>query len=252
MIAFISPAKTLDFETEQSIGESTIPHFLQDAEKVNNKLKKVSRKKLSALQSISPQLASLNYDRNQLWNVNHNEEVRQAALSFKGDVYLGMEAGKWTEVDMSFANQHLRILSGLYGLLKPSDLIMPYRLEMGTSLPVGRRKDLYHFWGDKIKSYFKENIDPTEKVINLASQEYFKAIEKAGLKNPVISVEFKDFSNGKFKVVSFFAKKARGMMANYMVKNQFTEATQLRAFDTGGYYFDDKESTESNYVFLRD
>ena len=153
---------------------------------------------------------------------------------------------------MEFANSHLRILSGLYGVLKPSDLIQPYRLEMGTSLAVGRRKDLYHFWGDKIKAYFKENIDPAETVINLASVEYFKAVEKAGIKNPVLSVEFKDFSNGDFKVVSFFAKKARGMMANYIIQNELTLVDELKAFNTAGYYFDAKESTDTNYVFLRD
>lgn len=252
MIAFISPAKTLDFESEMSIGESTRPYFLNDAEKVNNKLRKQSRKKLEELQSISKQLASLNYDRNQQWSVDHVENVRQAVLAFKGDVYLGLEAENWNEADMKFANAHLRILSGLYGVLRPTDAIQPYRLEMGTSLPVGRRKDLYHFWGDKIKTYFKENISPEETVINLASVEYFKAIDRAGVKNRVLSVDFKDYSNGNFKVVSFFAKKARGMMANYMIQNKLTKVDDLKAFDAAGYYFDAKESTDTNYVFLRD
>ncbi len=252
MIAFISPAKTLDFETDISIGNDTRPHFLAEAEKVNNKLKKVSRKKLAELQSISKQLASLNYARNQEWDVSHKENTKQAVMAFKGDVYIGLEAENWNQANMEFANRHLRILSGLYGLLKPSDGIQPYRLEMGTALPVGRRKDLYHFWGDKIKTYFKESINPAETVINLASVEYFKAVEKAGIKNPVLSVEFKDFSNGDFKVVSFFAKKARGMMANYIVQNELVDVNDLKAFNTAGYYFDAKESTDTNYVFLRD
>ncbi len=252
MIAFISPAKTLDFETDISIGNDTRPHFLAEAEKVNNKLKKVSRKKLAELQSISKQLASLNYARNQEWDVSHKENTKQAVMAFKGDVYIGLEAENWSQANMEFANKHLRILSGLYGVLKPSDGIQPYRLEMGTSLPVGRRKDLYHFWGDKIKTYFKENINPAETVINLASVEYFKAVEKAGIKNPVLSVEFKDFSNGDFKVVSFFAKKARGMMANYIVQNELVDVNDLKSFNTAGYYFDAKESTDTNYVFLRD
>ncbi len=252
MIAFISPAKTLDFEKEISIGDSTKPYFLDEAEKVNNKLRKQSRKKLKELQSISSQLAALNYDRNQQWNVAHEEKVKQAILAFKGDVYIGLEAETWSAANMKFANDHLRILSGLYGILRPTDMIQPYRLEMGTSLPVGRRKDLYHFWGDKIKAYFKENISPDETVINLASVEYFKAVEKAGIKNPVLSVEFKDFSNGEFKVVSFFAKKARGMMANYIVKNEMADVDDLKGFNTSGYYFDAKESTDTNYVFLRD
>lgn len=252
MIVFLSPAKTLDFDTQIQIGELTKPYFLEEAAKVNNKLKKQSRKKLIELQSISQQLASLNYGRNQEWDLTHEQGTRQAIFSFKGDVYQGLEAEKWSGEEMAFANDHLRVLSGLYGILKPSDVIMPYRLEMGTSLPVGRRKDLYHFWGDKIKSYFKKNIDSNELIINLASVEYFKAVEKAGVKNPVLSVDFKDFSKGDFKVISFFAKKARGMMADYIVRNQLSKADELMGFDAAGYYFDAKESDDSNYVFLRD
>lgn len=252
MILFLSPAKTLDFESDLQIGEATRPVFLEESEKINAKLKKTSRKKLMELQGISAQLASLNYDRNQQWNIEHEEGVRQAALCFKGDVYQGLKADEWTEADMDFANQHVRILSGLYGVLRPSDAILPYRLEMGTSLKVGRRDDLYLFWHDKMKAYFKENIDPGTLVVNLASNEYFKAVEKAKVKNPVLDIEFKDFSNGKFKIVSFFAKKARGLMANYIVQNRIDNAEALKAFDVEGYYFDDKESTADKYVFLRD
>ena len=252
MILFLSPAKTLDFEKDVKVGEATKPVFLQESQKVNAKLKKVSRKKLMELQSISSQLASLNYDRNQQWYVEHDENVKQAVFSFKGDVYVGLQAENWSEADMNFANEHVRILSGLYGILKPSDLIMPYRLEMGTSLKAGRREDLYHFWQDKIKAYFKENIESDEQVINLASVEYFKAVEKAKVKNPILNVEFKDFSNGKFKIISFFAKKARGLMADYIVRNRIATVEDLKKFDTEGYCFDAKESTESNYVFLRD
>lgn len=252
MIAFISPAKTLDFEKDISIGPSSRPYFLAEAEKINNKLRKLSRKKLSDLQSISSQLASLNYSRNQEWNVEHKNHVKQAVLSFKGDVYQGMQAEEWSVEDMKFANDHLRILSGLYGILKPSDLIMPYRLEMGTSLPVGRRKDLYDFWKDKIKAYFRENIPADELLVNLASVEYFKAIEKAGIKNSVLNVEFKDYSKGEFKVISFYAKRARGVMAEYIIKNRLSRKEEIMAFDDDGYYFDAKESTDSNYVFLRD
>lgn len=204
------------------------------------------------MQGISAQLASLNYDRNQAWNIEHEEGTRQAALCFKGDVYQGLKADEWAEDDMEYANQHVRILSGLYGILRPSDAILPYRLEMGTSLKVGRRDDLYMFWQDKIKAYFKENIAPETLVVNLASNEYFKAVEKAKVKNKVLDIEFKDFSNGKFKIVSFFAKKARGLMADYIVKNRIDSAEKLKGFDSEGYYFDDKESSEDKYVFLRD
>ena len=252
MILFLSPAKTLDFEKEISIGESSMPRFMAESAKINARIKKLSRKKLMELQSISAQLASLNYDRNQNWSVDHTENVKQAVLAFKGDVYQGMQAEEWTEDDMKFANGHLRILSGLYGILKPSDRIMPYRLEMGTSLKVGRRKDLYHFWEDKLRAYFRENFDKDELVVNLASVEYFKAVDVAKIKNPVLDIEFKDFNKEDFKIISFYAKKARGMMAEFVIKNRLNQKEQLKEFNTEGYYFDPKESTDTKYVFLRD
>ena len=252
MILFLSPAKTLDFESDLQIGELTRPVFLDESQKINAKLKKTSRKKLMELQGISAQLASLNYARNQEWDVDHAEGIRQAALCFKGDVYQGLRADEWSDADMDFANDHVRILSGLYGILRPSDGIMPYRLEMGTSLKVGRRDDLYLFWHDKTKAYFKENIEPEQLVVNLASNEYFKAVEKAKVKNPILTVEFKDFSNGQFKVVSFFAKKARGLMADFIVRNRIEKVEDIKDFNSEGYYFDDKESNNDKYVFLRD
>lgn len=252
MILFLSPAKTLDFESGLSLGEITRPYFLDAAEKVNNKLRKFSKSKLMDLQSISRQLAEVNHERNQQWDKQNNEDVRQAALAFKGDVYQGLNADQWSEKDMAFANEHLRILSGLYGILKPGDGILPYRLEMGTSLPVGRRKDLYDFWRDKIKGYFKNTISEDELILNLASNEYFRAVEAAKVKNPVLSVEFKDFSKGSFKIISFYAKKARGYMADYIVQNRIDNKEDLKGFDTEGYYFDVKTSTDSNFVFLRD
>jgi cytoplasmic iron level regulating protein YaaA (DUF328/UPF0246 family) len=252
MIAIISPAKTLDFESNQVIGETSMPFFIESAERVNRKLRKLSRSKLGALQSISAQLASLNYQRNQDWNTDHTYGTRQAALCFKGDVYLGMQAESWQEMDMNYAADHLYILSGLYGILRPTDLIKPYRLEMGTALPVGRRKDLYHFWSDRIKKFFKDTIDKDELIVNLASNEYFKAVKASGVKNPVLDIEFKDFSNGSYKILSFFAKKARGMMADYIVRNQIDNPEALKAFNSESYYFDAKSSTADKFVFLRD
>lgn len=252
MIAVISPAKTLDFDSNQSIGQTELPYFLESAERINRKLRTVSRKRLAELQGISAQLASLNFQRNQDWNIDHSEGTRQAALCFKGDVYLGMQAEKWNEDDMKYASDHLRILSGLYGILKPGDLIKPYRLEMGTSLPVGRRKDLYHFWSDKLKKYFKEQIGPNEVILNLASNEYFGAIKAARVANPVVDVEFKDFSNGSYKVLSFFAKKARGMMADFIIRNRIDNPEAIKAFNSESYYYDDLSSTSDKFVFLRD
>ena len=153
---------------------------------------------------------------------------------------------------MAYAEKHLRILSGLYGLLKPGDLIKPYRLEMGTALKVGRRDNLYHFWSDKIKRYFRENVEKEELIVNLASKEYFKAIETAKVPNPVVNISFLDFSKGDYKVVSFFAKKARGLMADFIIHNKIDKLDGIKTFNKEGYYFDEVQSTEKHYVFLRD
>lgn len=251
MQIFISPSKALDFDTAKSIGETSIPFFLKEAEKINAGIKRKSRKGLVSLQGISPQLANLNYHRNQDWKLENTAQA-QAAMAFKGDVYLGMQAENWSMEDMNFANQHLFILSGLYGLLRPGDQIKPYRLEMGTQLKIARRENLYKFWFDKFAKYFRQNIDKDEIFVNLASQEYFKAISQSKPKNKVVHIEFKDFSNGKYKVVGFFAKKARGMMANYIIQNRITSLKEISAFNLNGYYFDDSSSNEFHYIFLRD
>jgi len=252
MLILISPAKTLDFESNMAIGPSQDPYFLPDAVKVNKSLRKKSRRALRELQGISQQLAELNYHRNQEWTADRTGGERQAVLAFKGDVYQGLNADSWEVQDVEFADEHLRILSGLYGLLRPTDLIKPYRLEMGTSLKVGRRENLYLFWADKLKSYFRENIEKDIHVVNLASNEYFKAIETAKIPNPVLEVTFKDFSNDDYKVVSFFAKKARGLMANFVIRNKLNKLEELKAFNEEGYYFAEAESTDHHYVFLRD
>lgn len=252
MIAFLSPAKSLDFETPKQVGDLTIPRFVEESVKINKSLKRLSRKKLMELQGISRQLAELNYNRNQIWELDHTKDIKQAVFAFKGDVYIGLEAEKWSAKEMEIANGKLRILSGLYGILKPSDGIRPYRLEMGTSLKVGRRRNLYEFWKDKLPSLLKENLGLDEFIINLASQEYFKAIQVLKPKNPIINVDFKDWNKGQYKTIGFLAKKARGMMANYLVKNNINTPETLKRFDVSGYYFDDKLSNETEYVFLRD
>lgn len=254
MLTLISPAKSLDFETNHQLATSQLPRFLGDAEKVSRKLRQQSRKALMDLQGISRDLAELNFQRNQDWEVeNHKKNGKQAALSFTGDVYQGMEAGQWSAEDMAYAADHLIILSGLYGILRPTDKILPYRLEMGTSLPVGRRKNLYHFWQDKIRQLFKSEGWEDQLILNLASKEYFKAVETAGIKNPVLDVDFLDRAkDGDFKIISFHAKKARGMMASFVIRNRIEDPEQLKAFDVEGYYFDANRSTDKKYVFLRD
>ncbi len=251
--ALISPAKTLDFESEKELGVAEAPFFLDQSEKVNRKLRKYSRKKLQQLQSISPQLAELNYHRNQEWEADHNSGItRQAVFAFKGDVYQGLQADEWVQEDMAFAEKHLLILSGLYGILRPNHLIKPYRLEMGTPLPVYRSKNLYEFWKKTLKEFFKKEIPADAIVLNLASDEYFKAVQTAEPKQKIINTTFKDYKNGQFKVISFFAKKARGLLANYLIQNKISNIEEIKEFNNEGYYFDPVSSTTDNYTFLRE
>jgi len=252
MISVISPAKTLDFSSELQIGSKEKPIFLGEAEKVNYKLRGFSAKKLMSLQSISENLAQQNFQRNQDWSADDIMQGRQAVLAFKGDVYLGLEAEHWSEEDMAFAQDKLFILSGLYGLLKPHTAILPYRLEMGTSMGVARKKNLYEFWKQSLAEYFKENISKEEVIVNLASQEYFKALQTAKIPNSILNVEFKDYSKAKYKVISFFAKKARGMMANFIIQHRINSTDELKEFNLAGYYLDEDGSDDTNLVFLRD
>lgn len=252
MRALISPAKTLDFDSDLQLGKLTEPKFLNQAEVVMAALRKKSEKQLQKLQGISANLAALNYERNQNWNAQNILTGRQAALAFKGDVYLGLEADHWSEADMDFAKRHLLILSGLYGLLKPSDAILPYRLEMGTKLSVARKGDLYKFWKKDLKAHFEREIGEDEVILNLASNEYFKAVTSAGIKNPIIDVSFKDLTKGKYRVLSFFAKKARGRLANFIVQNRVYSVEELKDFNLDNYYFDPKSSSNGQLVFLRD
>jgi cytoplasmic iron level regulating protein YaaA (DUF328/UPF0246 family) len=252
MKIILSPAKSLDFESQQVLGAQTQPLLGQQAQNVMTKLAKKSAKSLQKLQSISDNLATLNFERNQQWRFPAEGPSRQAILAFTGDVYQGLQANEFTEEDIDFAAQHLYILSGAYGILRPTDLIMPYRLEMGTKLTVGRAKNLYQYWAKPLGQYLKENLLADEFILNLASKEYFKAWKTSGIKNPVINVDFKDKSRGKYKIISFFAKKARGTMAKFVIQHRINSPNQLKEFNLGGYYYHPQESTENHLVFLRD
>lgn len=254
MITLLSPAKSLNFEESRQIGLAQEPHFLAQAQGVQKHLSRFSAVQLQKLQHISEELAELNYQRNQQWRAeDHLSQGRQAALAFTGDVYQGMEAEHWSEEDMQFASEHLRILSGLYGLLRPNDLILPYRLEMGTrKLGLPSAPDLATYWAPLIQEYAQQHLDPNQPVVNLASQEYFKAWAKTGLNLPVIEPVFKDQRRGQYRVISFFAKKARGMMANFIVQNRIDRPNDLKDFTLGSYYFDPKSSTAEQFTFLRD
>jgi cytoplasmic iron level regulating protein YaaA (DUF328/UPF0246 family) len=254
MLILISPAKTLDFEKEPCTDVFSQPELLEYSEPLIDNLRKLSPKKLEALMKISNKLAILNADRYQQWEQPFTpDNAKQALLAFKGDVYLGLEAEDFNQAEFDFSTKHLRILSGLYGLLKPLDLIQPYRLEMGTSLPVQSKENLYQYWEnvitDKINAIIEEH--KYEFVLNLASNEYFKAINPKGLIKPVIKVDFKEEKNGEYKMISIFAKKARGLMSRFIIKNGITAIDTVKSFNYEGYGFNDALSTEGHWIFTR-
>jgi len=255
MLAVISPAKTLDFETAPLIKKHTTPDFLDDSEKLIAKLRRVSKKKLGELMSISPDLAALNTQRYQDWAQPFTpENSKPAIMAFKGDVYTGFELEKFSARDFDYAQAHLRILSGLHGLLRPLDLIQPYRLEMGTALATRGGKNLYAFWGSKISEALNDALEASGSnvLINLASQEYYGSVDGKTLKARVIACSFKDLKNGQYKVLSFFAKKARGTMSDFIIRNRINDPEGLKDFDGMGYRYDAKASTEDEWVFTRD
>ena len=248
----VSPAKSLDFETEVAIKEFTQGIFLSEAEKLSTVLKKKSVKVLSKLMSISANLGQLNFERNQNWNLPFSlENAKQAVFAFKGDVYIGLDVATLSANKMPQLQNKLRILSGQYGLLKPLDLMQAYRLEMGTKLKIGRKDNLYQFWGDSVTNALNDEMTGDEVFINLASNEYFKVVKPKLLKVPVITPVFKDYKNGQLKMISFFAKKARGMMVRYIVDNDVETVEGLKGFNTDGYAFDSNLSTETELVFTR-
>jgi hypothetical protein len=244
----------MNMEAEVPSSFFTIPQHLEKSLKLVEVLKKKNSKKLEDLMGISTQLAQLNYERFQQWHIPHTpEEARQAIFAFRGDVYTGLDIDTFATDQLEYTKDHLRILSGLYGVLKPMDLIMAYRLEMGTPLSLGRKKNLYEFWNDVITNTIKEaiNLQNDDILVNLASNEYFKSIDKKKLNAQIITPVFKDFKNGQYKMISFFAKKARGMMSRFILQNKLTKVEDLKHFEEDGYFFNDKLSTETSPTFTR-
>ena len=254
MLMIISPAKTLDYESPLATETHTQPDFLDDACELIDQLKELEPHQVSNLMSISDKLGQLNAERFQTWHTPFTpDNARQAVLAFKGDVYTGLDAESFSNEDFSFAQKHLRILSGLYGLLKPLDLMQPYRLEMGTRFENTRGKDLYAFWGSKITEALNQLLASDDKVlVNLASNEYFKSVQKKHLDARLVTPQFKDWKNGQYKMISFYAKKARGLMCRYAIQNRITQADDLKGFNLDGYYFSGDQSDNNNWVFLRD
>ena len=255
MIFVISPAKKLDFSEETRFTQNySMPAHMDDTEQLVKVMVKKSEKKIAELMSISPQLAALNYERYQNFTTPFTpENAKQALLAFKGDVYLSFDLESYSEGEFDFAQKHLRILSGLYGLLKPLDLIQPYRLEMGTKLSNRRGKNLYDFWGDRITKAINQHLEElnSDVLVNLASNEYFKSVKPAKLNARVITPGFKDDRNGQFKTIFLYAKQARGAMADFAIRNKINTPEGLKTFDGMGYVFNKSLSKGDDWVFTR-
>lgn len=254
MIVVISPAKSLYDKPPIQLKTYSEADFLPEAEKIVSVMKKKKPAQLGMLMNISPKLADLNFQRFQAWTLPFTPENSwQAILMFNGDVYQGLRAETFSDTDFETAQQHLRILSGVYGLLKPLDLIQPYRLEMGTNLPVARKKNLYEFWKTKITTQLNQEMAKTnqKELINLASNEYFNAINIRKLKGRIITPSFKENKGEKHQMVSFFAKRARGLMSRFIIQNKISDPEEMKSFDLEGYCYNNQLSGENNWVFTR-
>ena len=254
MLIVISPAKTLDFDSKAVTKVHTEPEFLQESQTLITRLRELSPPEVSRLMGISAKLGDLNFGRYLNWQTPFTPaNAKQAVLAFQGDVYTGLQADTFNSKDFKFAQKHLRILSGLYGVLRPLDLMQAYRLEMGTKLGNEVGSNLYEFWGDKITVALNQQLQNNKSayLVNLASNEYFKAVKPKQLAADVLTPTFKDFKNGQYKIISFFAKKARGAMSAYLIKNKITAVDDIKAFDVDGYSFSKKLSSEKDFVFTR-
>lgn len=254
MLFLLSPAKSLDYETPLGDQPHTLPMFVPQSKELIAVLRTQSPQQIAELMSLSDKLSALNVARYLAWSPKATpKNARQAVLAFNGDVYDGLNAKSLTPDDLAWAQDHVCILSGLYGVLRPLDLMQPYRLEMGTRLANPGGKDLYQFWGTQIADYLNTRLqsDVSPVVINLASQEYFKAVDTKALKARVVECVFQDYSAGQYKIVSFFAKRARGLMARYAATHRLVQPEQLRAFDVDGYAWAAAESTPERLVFRR-
>ncbi|MFT4997656.1 MAG: cytoplasmic iron level regulating protein YaaA (DUF328/UPF0246 family) [Flavobacteriales bacterium] len=254
MLMVISPAKTLDYESPLATTKNSQPRLLDQSQQLINQLQKLAPHDISNLMSVSDKIGTLNYDRFQAFQQPFDSgNARAAVLAFKGDVYTGMQAETFSAAEFTFAQKHLRILSGLYGLLRPLDLMQAYRLEMGTKFANQGGKDLYQFWDNEITDLLNQDIkDSGNKVlVNLASNEYFKSVQLKQLDADMVTPVFKDYKNGKYKIISFYAKKARGMMAAYIINNKINKAEDIKGFNSEGYRFNSDMTAGSDWVFTR-
>ena len=254
LVTIISPAKKLDYSPIEKNLDSTVPGLLEHSNELIKYLKSLNPQEVSSLMGLSDKLGALNYERFQEWETPFTKSnSKQAILAFKGDVYQGLDAESLSETELMWAQKHVRILSGLYGVLKPLDLMQAYRLEMGTKFPTNRGKNLYEFWNSIITDELNRTFySKKATLLNLASNEYFKSINSSELKANVITPIFMDRKNGKYKIISFFAKKARGLMTRYVIKNQTEDIADIQNFEEGGYFFNEEMSEDNKPVFCRD
>jgi uncharacterized protein len=255
MISIISPAKTLDYETPVTVKKSTLPEYVARSSELVILMRKKSPQDIASLMGVSDKIAHLNFERFADWSEKFtSKNSRQSLLAFKGDVYIGLNAYAFGPDDFEFAQQHLRILSGLYGVLRPLDLVQPYRLEMGIKLANDKGSDLYQFWGNSIADSLNRQLQESgsDTLINLASNEYFKSVDTQTLNAKIVTPVFKDCKNGKYKIISFYAKKARGLMAAWLVTNRITDPAKLSQFDLAGYKYSQQDSNDGQLIFLRD
>ena len=252
MKILLSPAKSLDYKSVLPTSKISEGCFLNEAQYLNNILREKSPNELSDLMSISPSLGDLNYQRNNSWSLPFSSKnARQCIYAFSGDVYRGLDSYTIEEDKIDFMQNSVRIISGLYGLLKPLDLIQPYRLEMGTKMPVDDNKNLYEYWRQKITTQLNTDLDENESVLNLASNEYFKAIDRKVVKTDIYTANFKQLKNGEYKTIAIFSKKARGMMTRFIIDNNITDINDLKSFNYDGYLFHESLSSKKELIFTR-
>ena len=254
MLIVVSPAKKLDYDTPAKTKKSTTPDFLQDSQILIDRLRDFSALDIAELMHLSMKLAELNFDRYESWSLPlTTDNAKQAMFAFKGDVYTGLDAESFSATDISFAQKHFRMLSGLYGLLRPLDLMFPYRLEMGTKLENERGKNLYEFWGDTITDAINKQLKASKShhLINLASNEYFKSVKQKQVNGEIITPAFKEYKNGEYKMIGIYAKRARGLLSRYIIQNQLTDPEDIKNFNEEGYKFNKKLSKGTNWVFTR-
>ncbi len=254
MLIVISPAKTLDYDTPPKTKTFTQPDYLEHSAELIHRLRELSSLDIAELMKVSTKIADLNFDRYEAWNKKFTEKnAKQCVLAFKGDVYTGLDAESFSAKDFKFAQSHLRILSGLYGLLRPLDLMQPYRLEMGTKLSNERGKNLYEFWGEIITDGLNTQLKKikSDHLINLASNEYFKSVKPKTLNGEIITPAFKELKNGDYKMIGIYAKKARGLLSRYIIQNQLSDVEDIKSFDVDGYKFNKKLSKGNDWVFTR-